>query len=98
MLWWSDYYTRLRAYQILDGEKPDVYVENPAMLSWLAPRRAFAQRFGFDPLDGIELSDPGKLALVASNIARQTNLPVIVIGTGAHAHPAVDATLVASTA
>src|SRR5262245_17323312 len=92
VLWWSDYYTRLRAYQILEGEKPIVYVENPVMLSWLPPRRDFARRFGFDPLAGIELTDEGKLPLVAPNIARQTDLPVIVLDSAAGLHDEAAAT------
>jgi hypothetical protein len=77
VLWQSDYYTRLRSYQLLDGEKPDVAVENPAMLTWGPPRRAFQRRFGFDPLEGLALRSDDDLPLIAPNIARQTALPVL---------------------
>ncbi|MEX2207093.1 MAG: hypothetical protein WEF50_12765 [Myxococcota bacterium] len=78
MLWWSDHYTRLRAYQILADEKPQVFVENPVLLTWMPMRRTFTRRFGFDPLARIEVGDPSQVPLVAQNIARQARLPVIV--------------------
>lgn len=77
VLWTGDYYVRLRAYQILEGSKPDLYVESPAMLTWDPPRRDFQRRFGFDPLAGLALETDADLPRILPNIARQTDLPVI---------------------
>ena len=77
VLWTGDDFVRLRAWQILEGSKPDVYVESPAMLTWDPPRRAFRRRFGFDPLAGIELETDADLPLIGANIARHTSLPLI---------------------
>lgn len=73
----TDYHVRLRAWQLLGHEHPDVYVGDPAMLTWGPPRREFLARFGFDPLAGLDLRDDSQLPLIAPNIARQTSLPVI---------------------
>jgi hypothetical protein len=77
VLWRNDLYSRLEAYQLLDGEKPGLFVENPNMLTWAGPRAAFARRFGFDALAGLELRTDADLAAVPGNVGRQTGLPVI---------------------
>jgi hypothetical protein len=75
IFWSNDMYTRLRAYQLLDGEKTDLYVENPGVLTWPAGRAAFRRRFGFDPLAGVALRADADLARVADNVGARTNLP-----------------------
>ena len=77
VIWDSDSYVRLRAYQLLDGDQPGLVVVNPAMLTWPAERRAKARALGFDPLAGLRLDSDADLATVARNIARQTRLPVV---------------------
>jgi len=77
VLWNDDHYTRLAIYQILGGERPGLDVENPSMLTWPAPRRAFLRRWGFDPLAGLELRDESALSLVPPNVARLSPVPVI---------------------
>lgn len=76
LFWRNDMYARLRAYQLLDGEKTDLYVENPGMLTWPPARAAFEERFGFDALSGLELESDADLARVADNVGRQTRMPV----------------------
>jgi hypothetical protein len=77
VLWADDYFVRLKGYQILDGEKPGLYVENPNLLTWEGPRREFRRRFGLDPLAGLDLRGLSDVALIPANIARQTSLPVV---------------------
>ena len=77
VLWNNDFFCFLKGYQILDGESPGRYVENPAMLTWAPPRRAFEKRFGFDPLSGLELREDADLVLIAPNIARLGGMPVV---------------------
>ncbi len=77
VLWQDDMYVRLRAYQLLDGEKPGLYVENPNMLTWSGPRHAFEKRFGFDPLAQLALRTDADLAFVPMNIKRLTEVPVV---------------------
>jgi hypothetical protein len=77
VLWSGDYFPRLVVYQVLEGERPGLIVESPAMLTWTQPRRAFERRFGVDPLAGLELRNDSDLALIAPNIARRTGMPVV---------------------
>jgi hypothetical protein len=77
VLWRNDLYVRLRGYQLLDGENPGLDVENPAMFTWPAPRRAFERRHGVDPLAGLELRGDEDLDRAAGTIAQQTHQPVV---------------------
>jgi hypothetical protein len=77
VVWHSDSYVRLRAQQLLDGEKPGLVVIDPAMLTWAPERRAQTRALGFDPLAGMQLRSDADLAGVPGNIARQTALPVV---------------------
>ncbi|MGA9116449.1 MAG: DUF2723 domain-containing protein [Bacteroidota bacterium] len=52
VVWPSDMHLRLVEYQILRGERPDVFVLNPFLLRAERPRREFVSRFGFDPSEG----------------------------------------------
>jgi len=77
VVWLDDRFTMLRAFQVLEGRRRDVRVENPTMLTWPPPREAFRRDVGFDPLDGLELRAPDDIALIPGNIQRQTPRPVI---------------------
>ena len=88
LLWNDDMVHRLRAWQVLDGEKPGLIVINPAMLSHAWPRQRFIDEHGFDPLGG--MAAPGATAgaqramgadlseRVAERINEHSALPVIV--------------------
>jgi transmembrane protein TMEM260 (protein O-mannosyltransferase) len=78
VLFRHDMLPALRGYQLLDGERPGLYVQDPYALTWAGPRRAFVARFGFDPLAGLLPVTARKLALIPENINRQTALPVYV--------------------
>jgi hypothetical protein len=49
----SDVSLRLVEYQVLRQEKPGVFVVNPLSLGNPAVRRRFAERHGFDPIEGL---------------------------------------------
>jgi hypothetical protein len=83
VLWRHDMVPVLRGYQLLDGERPRLYVQDPNALTWEAPRRAFAARFGFDPLAGLLPLTASTPARIPGNINRRTDLPVFVFGEGA---------------
>jgi hypothetical protein len=91
LIWADDMAYRLRAWQILDGEKPGLVVVNPALLTHPWPRREFARIHGFDPLAGVALPRAGRLgqagadtvlANLSGGVARrlnlQSSLPVFV--------------------
>jgi hypothetical protein len=80
VLWDDAHYARLRAWQVLDGEKPGVVVENTSMLTWEPVRRRFIARTGIDPLAGLTLRSPADLAQVPANVRRQSALPVVDLG------------------
>ncbi|MBI3538741.1 MAG: hypothetical protein HY076_00505, partial [Candidatus Eisenbacteria bacterium] len=79
VLWPRDMYCRFREYQMFDGEKPQIFVTSPNLLTFDPPRREFIRRFGFDPLDGLHMRSSGDLGEVAENINRRTALPVAVV-------------------
>ncbi|HTM57928.1 MAG TPA: DUF2723 domain-containing protein [Candidatus Udaeobacter sp.] len=79
VLWADDHYQRFKLLQILEGQRPRLYVENPDMLIWPARRRAFIQAMGFDPLSGLDLRTPADLARIPDSIRRQSRLPVLVL-------------------
>jgi len=78
VFWRHDLAMKLRTYQLLEGSRPDVYVQNPDALTWRLPRREFEQRFGFDPLGGLAPLTAAKVATIPANVNRQTRLPVVV--------------------
>jgi hypothetical protein len=79
VLWRDDHYQRFVALQLLEGQRPDLYVESPDMLIWPARRAAFQRRFGFDPLAGLELRRPEDIGLIAGNVRRLAKVPVLVL-------------------
>ncbi len=91
LIWADDMAYRLRAWQILDGEKPGLVVVNPALLTHPWPRREFTRRHGFDPLAGVTLPREGQLGRAgadtvvanllggtARSINAQSSLPVFM--------------------
>lgn len=80
VFWHDDRFAMLELFRRLDGERPGLIVENPAMLTWPAPRAAFARRVGGDPLAGLELRDERDLARIPAHVARVTGLPVVDFG------------------
>ncbi len=87
VLWHSDMVHTLLAWQVLDGEKPGLVVLNPAMLTHDWPRRQFEARYGFDPVAGLELPSPDRVAdgqeiaaveAIAGHLNRGSDLPVII--------------------
>jgi len=78
VLWDHDMASTFQVYQRLEGRRPELMAANPATLSWPAPRRAFRERFGFDPLAGLEPLTAARALEIPSNINRQTPLPVAI--------------------
>ncbi|HEY2953663.1 MAG TPA: DUF2723 domain-containing protein [Candidatus Eisenbacteria bacterium] len=76
VLWRDDHYQRLEIFQLLEGQRPGLYVDNPNILAWPARRAAFEQRFGFDPVEG-ELRTRADVDRIAGNVARRSPLPVV---------------------
>ena len=79
VLWRDDHYQRFKALQLLEGQRPGLFVDSPDMLIWPSRRRAFQRRFGFDPLAGLTLRTPDDVAQVAENIRRHASVPVLVL-------------------
>lgn len=91
VFWPDDAYTRLRQYQLLRGEKPGLFVTAPSLLVSPWPRSEFARRFGFDPLEGLEVPrlTPGQVGEraaidrfhveVVRNVTERGALPVILV-------------------
>jgi hypothetical protein len=74
VLWHNDMVHQLLVWQVLDGEKPGLAIYNPAMLTHPWPRQQFAQKYGFDPIGGLQtpnLNDDAAGALMADQIARR---------------------------
>lgn len=90
VFWPDDRYIRLRAYQILDGEKPALWIATPDMLLNYGTRLEFHARFGFDPIGGLQVprvrpGSPGEketirrfLVRVVRGVNERTPLPVII--------------------
>lgn len=55
VVWSHDMAWRLRAYQLLDGEKPGLEVVNPLLFTHRWPRRRFEEAHGFDPAPESEI-------------------------------------------
>jgi len=77
VLWADDHYTRLEMLQRLEGSRPGLVIGNPYQLTWPAARRDFAARAGADPLAGLEIRSTADVGLIASNVRRQSALPVV---------------------
>jgi hypothetical protein len=76
VLWRDDHYHRLKLFQLLEGSRPDLYVDSPNALTWRTRRTAFERRFGFDPLDGVEPRTTADVDRISSTIRRLAPVPV----------------------
>jgi hypothetical protein len=73
-------YSRFIEYQRFDGMKPNLYVTQPNLLTYLGPRADFRRRFGFDPLEGVQVRSEAELdRVLPENINRRTALPVVLV-------------------
>ena len=84
VLWHNDMVHQLLVWQVLDGEKPGLFIHNPAMLTHPWPRQQFTQKHGFDPIEGLVppgVNDGAGGARMADQIGARLNamspLPVI---------------------
>lgn len=90
VFWADDMYARLVQYQMLEGERPDLWVGHPITLTSPGGREKFQTSYGFDPLAGVDLRvpPPGSplrqaavtkiLEEIEAGVNRQTPLPVVV--------------------
>ena len=78
VLWDHDMVSTFQIYQRLEHQRPEIFAGSPATISWPGPRRAFASRFGFDPLAGLVPLTLAKAQRIPENISRQTPFPVMV--------------------
>lgn len=79
VLWADDHFHRFVLLQLLEGQRRDVYVDNPDMLLWPVRRRAFQARFGFDPIAGITFRTPADIQRIARNVQQRASVPVVII-------------------
>ncbi|MEK7315989.1 MAG: DUF2723 domain-containing protein [Candidatus Eisenbacteria bacterium] len=77
VFWNNDLYARLRAYQILEGDRPGLLVAHPGVLTWTGPRRRFQEAQGFDPWDGVTPTSDSDLARLPALAERAGGLPAI---------------------
>ena len=79
VLWADDHYQRFKLLQVLEGERPGLYVENPDVLIWPSRRRAFIDSLGFDPLADVVLRTPADLKRIPESVRLHSTLPVLVL-------------------
>ena len=89
VFWRDDMYVRLHEYQVFRSEKPGLVILHPTNLTQQAGRHRFMARYGFDPLDGLNLNVPAvgaperQAAIdrlfddIEHNVNRRSSLPVI---------------------
>jgi len=77
VFWNNDLYARLRAYQILERNRPGLVVEHPGVLTWAGPRRRFQEARGFDPWNGTTPTSDAALADLPALAERAGGLPAI---------------------
>jgi len=90
VFWTNDMYHKLREYQMLAGEKPDLEIEHALLLYRAEARQRFVQQNGFDPMVGLELDErvlrnagagdryvQEAIDSVESRVNAMTSLPVI---------------------
>lgn len=80
VVWDDDMAARLRILQLLDGERPELTVVQPRLLSYAAERRRFIAAHGFDPLAGVGAGAGADAAAeqVIEQLARQADRPVLL--------------------
>ncbi len=77
VFWNNDLYARLRAYQILEGDRPGLLVEHPGVLTWAGPRRRFQKAHGFDPWNGATPTSDADLVKLPALAERAGGLPAL---------------------
>jgi len=88
VVWDDDMAHRLRAFQLLEGLRPELIVVQPRLLSYPAARRSFAARYGVDPVAGLD-TPPARqargtdaaaplVAALVENLNQHSKLPVFV--------------------
>lgn len=77
VFWNNDLYARLRAYQILEGDRPGLLVLHPGVLTWAGPRRRFQEVQGFDPWNGVTPTSDADLARLPALAERAGGLPAL---------------------
>lgn len=77
VFWNNDLYARLRAYQILERDRPALIVEHPGVLTWAGPRRRFQETHGFDPWNGATPRSDADLVLLPELAERAGGLPAV---------------------
>ncbi|MBK8177333.1 MAG: DUF2723 domain-containing protein [Planctomycetes bacterium] len=84
VFWEDDMYLRLRAFQLLDREHPELAIWNAAALDAPVGRAKFTALHGIDPLAGLDDERRNSFAgsvseylrWIRANVNRQTDLPV----------------------
>jgi hypothetical protein len=80
VIWPRDMYSRFIEYQRFDGLKPNLYVTQPNLLTYRGPRADFQRRFGFDPLERVQVRSEAELdRVLPESINRRTALPVVLV-------------------
>jgi hypothetical protein len=79
VLYADDHYHRFVALQQLERLRPNLYVDNPDMLIWPIRRRAFKERFGFDPLADIEFRTAADINRIPEVVREHADVPVLVL-------------------
>jgi hypothetical protein len=79
VLWRDDHYSWFKVLQLLEGQRPGLYVDNPDLLVWRARRTAFQERFGFDPLEGLAFHTMEDVERVPDVIRQHARVPVLVL-------------------
>lgn len=77
VFWNNDLYARLRAYQILEGDRPGLLVAHPGVLTWAGPRRRFQETQGFDPWNGVTPTSDADLVKLPALAERAGGLPAL---------------------
>lgn len=70
----DDHSARLEILRLLEGQRPELHVINPHMLTWTKNRDRFAQEFGFDPVAIVRKDYVTELPTI---LGQGTGLPVI---------------------
>ena len=90
VFWANDMFPKLREYQLLGGERPDLEILHPMNLIGSRERLRYIARYGFDPTENLPVwsardAVPGRadslvryaIQLVERNVNRHRRLPVI---------------------
>ena len=91
VFWPSDALYKLRAYQLLDGERPGLEVQHPLNLVGSRERLRYLEQYGFDPTEGMPVWSAADAAgsrageriafatrLIVANVNRHRRVPVVL--------------------